>query len=132
MGSGWENEVKEILERAKVLEHQTKNRQRAAITLEERRRINPVIGLGNLILKRISTVGDMVVTGMVCVLAALLLSALPGGRLISPILAVGGGGLLMAAYVRRLLSRRSLSTTCGEAESSVPKDLPFGNPSGRS
>ena len=42
MGSGWENEVKEILERAKVLEHQTKNRQRAAITLEERRRINPV------------------------------------------------------------------------------------------
>lgn len=110
MGSGWENDVQEILERAKVLEHQTKSRQRRTSPQEGRRRISPITSLGGFILKRMSTTADMVVTGMVCIVVALVVSAIPGGRLISPILAVGGAGLLMAAYVRRLVSRGSLRT----------------------
>lgn len=110
LGSGWENDVKEILERAKVLEHQTKSGQRRLNRQNSRRRISPITDLGGFILKRMSTTADMVTTGMVCVVVALVISAVPGARLISPILAIGGAGLLIAAYVRRLVSKHAPRT----------------------
>lgn len=103
---GWEDEVKEILERAEALEKKTGRRQPIPLPRVGRRRLNPVVAVGDFIMKRIATTRDMVTTGMVIIFIALFLAVVPGGRYISPVLVLVGIGLLLTAYLLAFRANR--------------------------
>ena len=108
MPGGWEDEVKEILERAEALEKKTGRRRPIPLPRAGRRPANPLIFIGDFIRQRVGTTRDMVVTGMVVIfMALLLLVAVPGGRYLSPFLALGGIVLLAIAYVATIKANRS-------------------------
>ena len=72
--------------------------------------------MGDFIRQRVATTRDMVTTGMVIILVALLLVVVPGVRYLSPVLALAGIALLMVAYVRTFRANRS-----GRGESKGPR-----------
>ncbi len=116
MPGGWEDEVKEILERAEELEKKTGRRRPIPLPRAKRRVGNPLVAMGDFIRQRVATTRDMVTTGMVIILVALLLVVVPGVRYLSPVLALAGIALLMVAYVRTFRANRS-----GRGESKGPR-----------
>ena len=104
---GWEDEVKEILDRAEALEKKTGRRKPIALPRAHGRRINPLVAMGEFIGKRLATARDMATTGIVIIFAALLLVVVPGGRYFSPVLALSGIALLAVAYILTLKANRT-------------------------
>ena len=103
MPKGWEEEVREILERAGELE--ARSPRRVIETPSTRGTgVNPVSTLGDAVKRRFASPREMVVTAMILVVAALLLTIVPFGRYVSPYLAGVGAVILVAAYARSLMS----------------------------
>ncbi len=107
MDKGWEEEVREILERAGELEGQSPRRRGRRPQRNGARIGNPLTAIGDQVYKRLATPKDMAVSGALIIAAALLFSITPLGRILSPVLAVAGGALLLGAYVRSLMGQRS-------------------------
>ena len=106
----WEEEVQEILQRAGDLESK-KPRSGGGRTRRPGFGIgNPITAIGDQIFKRLATPKDMAVSGALLIAAAVVLSATPLGRVLSPVLAVIGGILLVGAYVRSLMQNRSTAS----------------------
>ena len=108
MDKGWEDEVREILEKAGELEGKSPRRGRRP-QRPTRRIGNPITAIGDQVYKRLATPKDMAVSGALVIAAALLLSITPLGRILSPVLAAVGGALLLGAYIRSLMARRSVA-----------------------
>lgn len=106
---GWEEEVKEILERADALEKKTGRRRPVPLPRAPRARVNPLITIGDFLRRRVATTRDMATTGIIVIFVGLILVAVPGGRYLSPLLALIGLGLLLAAYLGSLRRNRSTS-----------------------
>jgi hypothetical protein len=104
---GWEEEVKDILERAEELEKKTGRRRPIPLPSAPRPRGNPVVGLGEFLRRRVATPRDMAATGMIIIFAGLLLIAIPGGRFVTGPMALIGVALLIAAYVSSVRASRS-------------------------
>ncbi len=107
MPGGWEDEVKEIIERAEALEKKTGRRRPIPLPRAARRPVNPLVFTGDFIRQRLATARDMVTTGIVIIFVALLLVVVPGGRYLSPFLALAGIVLLTVAYVLTIRANRS-------------------------
>ncbi len=106
---GWEEEVREILDKAGDLEKQS-SRSGGRGSLGPARKIgNPVRALGDQVYRRLATPKDMAVSGALVIAAALALSITPLRSVVSPVLAIVGGILLVGAYVRTLMGRHSSS-----------------------
>ncbi|HJO06641.1 MAG TPA: hypothetical protein QGG37_04795, partial [Chloroflexota bacterium] len=99
MPDGWEEEVKDILERAEELEMKTGRRRPIPLPSAPRPRGNPIVGLGDFLRKRVATNRDTAATGMILIFAGLLLIAIPGVRFVTGPMALVGVGLLVAAYI---------------------------------
>jgi hypothetical protein len=104
---GWEEEVKDILERAEELEKKTGRRRPIPLPSAPRPRGNPIVGLGEFLRRRVATTRDMATTGMILIFAGLLLIAIPGVRFVTGPLALIGAGLLVAAYISSYRQNRS-------------------------
>ena len=107
LDKGWEEEVREILERAGELEGKSPRRRGPPPKRPASKIGNPLTALGDQVYKRLATPKDMAVSGALVIAAALLFSITPLGRILSPVLAVVGGALLLGAYVRSLMGQRS-------------------------
>ena len=107
MDKGWEDEVREILEKAGELEGKSPGRRIRRPQRPTPRIGNPITAIGDQVYKRLATPKDMAVSGALVIAAALLLSITPLGRILSPVLAAVGGALLLGAYIRSLMGRRS-------------------------
>ena len=107
MPGGWEEEVKDILERAEELEKKTGRRRPIPLPSAPRPRGNPLVGLGEFQRRRVATTRDMAATGMILIFAGLLLIAIPGGRFVTGPLALIGIALLVSAYVGSVRANRS-------------------------
>jgi len=104
MPKSWQDEVKEILDRAEASAPPPKRRVVRAPQPNGRRR-NYVELLGRWIMSRFSTTGEMLVTAAVLVVAALFLSIFL--RQFASIVAVAGAVVFAAALVRGIMERRS-------------------------
>ena len=112
MPKGWEEEVREILERAGELEARSPKRAVEPPTTRGAG-LNPVSTLGDAVKRRFASPREMVVTAMILVVAALLLTIVPFGRYVSPYLAGVGAVILVAAYARSLMSGAGRSSGLG-------------------
>ncbi|MCY3896119.1 MAG: hypothetical protein OXG17_06600 [Chloroflexi bacterium] len=104
MPKSWQDEVKEILDRADASAPPPKRRVVRAPQPNRGRR-NYVELLGRWIMSRFSTTGEMLVTAAVLVVAALFLSIFL--RQFASIVAVAGAVVFAAALVRGIMERRS-------------------------
>ncbi|MDE2903877.1 MAG: hypothetical protein OXP73_12735 [Chloroflexota bacterium] len=104
MPKSWQDEVKEILDRAEASAPPPKRRVVRAPQPNRRRR-NYVELLGRWIMSRVSTTGEMLVTAAVLVVVALFLSIFL--RQFASIVAVAGAVVFAAALVRGIMERRS-------------------------
>ncbi len=120
MPGGWEEEVKDILERAEELETKTGRRRPNPLPSAPRPRGNPIVGLGDFLRKRVATTRDMAATGMILIFAGLLLIAIPGGRFVTGPLALVGVGLLVAAYISTYRQNRAGGSFGGGTSSGRP------------
>ncbi len=120
MPGGWEEEVKDILERAEELETKTGRRRPNPLPSAPRPRGNPIVGLGDFLRKRVATTRDMAATGMILFFAGLLLIAIPGGRFVTGPLALVGVGLLVAAYISTYRQNRAGGSFGGGTSSGRP------------
>ncbi len=110
MPKGWEEEVKEILQKAGELEGESP-RSRGRRSQRPGPGIgNPITVIGDQIYKRVATPRDMAISGALLIAAALVFSITPLGKILSPILALIGGILLIGAYVRSLMGSRSTAS----------------------
>ena len=107
MDKGWEEEVREILRKAGELEGKSPRRGSRRPHRPTPKIGNPITALGNQVHKRLATPKDMAMSGALVIAAALLFSITPLGRILSPVLAAVGGALLLGAYIRSLMGRRS-------------------------
>ncbi len=113
MPGGWEEEVKDILERAEELEKKTGRRRPIPLPSAPRPGTNPLISLGEFLRRRVASTRDMAATGMIIILAGLLLIAVPGGRFVTGPLALIGIALLVSAYIGSVRANRSGSSGGG-------------------
>ena len=104
MPKSWQEEVQEILKRADASAPAPKPQVPRA-PRPARRRGNYVEFLGQWILARFSTTGEMLVTAAVLVVAALFLSIVL--RQFASIVAVAGAVVFASALVRGIMERRA-------------------------
>ncbi len=117
MPDGWEEEVKDILERAEELEMKTGRRRPIPLPSAPRPRGNPIVGLGDFLRKRVATNRDTAATGMILIFAGLLLIAIPGVRFVTGPMALVGVGLLVAAYISTYRQNRAGGNSGGGTSS---------------
>ena len=110
MPKSWQDEVKEILDRAEASAPPPKRRVSRAPQPDQPRR-NYVELLGQWIMARFSTTGEMLVTAAVLVVAALFLSIFL--RQFASIVAVAGAVVFASALVRGIMERRSARSPGG-------------------
>jgi len=110
MPKSWQDEVKEILDRAEASAPPPKRRATRAPQPSQPRR-NYIELLGQWIMARFSTTGDMLVTAAVLVVAALFMSIVL--RQFASIIAVAGAITFAAALVRGIMERRGLGSSGG-------------------
>ncbi len=120
MPGGWEEEVKDILERAEELEMKTGRRRPIPLPSAPRPRGNPIVGLGDFLRKRVATNRDTAATGMILIFAGLLLIAIPGVRFVTGPMALVGVGLLVAAYISTYRQNRAGGSFGGGTSSGRP------------
>ncbi len=120
MPDGWEEEVKDILERAEELEMKTGRRRPIPLPSAPRPRGNPIVGLGDFLRKRVATNRDTAATGMILIFAGLLLIAIPGVRFVTGPMALVGVGLLVAAYISTYRQNRAGGSFGGGTSSGRP------------
>ena len=106
---GWEEEVREILDKAGDLEKRSSRSSGRGSRRPARKIGNPVSALGDQVYRRVATPKDMAVSGALVIAAALALSITPLRMAVSPVLAIIGGCLLVGAYVRTLMARHPSS-----------------------
>ncbi len=104
MPKSWQEEVKEILDRADASAPPPKRRVPMSPQPAKSHR-NRVELLGQWILSRFATTGEMLVTAAVLVVAALFLSIFL--RQFASIVAVAGAVVFAAALVRGIMERRA-------------------------
>ena len=104
MPKSWQEEVREILDRAEASAPPPKRRDPQAPQPIQRRG-NYIELLGRWILARFATTGDMLVTAAILVVAALFLSIVL--RQFASIVAVAGAIVFASALVRGIMERRA-------------------------
>lgn len=104
MPKSWQDEVKEILDRADASAPPPKQRNTRLPRPSQPRR-NYVALIGQWVMSRFSTTGEMLVTAAVLVVAALFLSIFL--RQFASIVAIAGAVVFAAALFRGIMERRS-------------------------
>ena len=112
MPKSWQDEVKEILDRADASAPPPKRRNSRAPQPNQPRR-NYIDLLGQWIMARFSTTGEMLVTAAVLVVAALFLSIFL--RQFASIVAIAGAVVFAAALFRGIMERRSARSPGGRS-----------------
>ena len=109
MPKSWQDEVKEILDRADTSSPPQRRASRTPQPANRRR--NYVALLGQWIMARFATTGEMLVTAAVLVVAALFLSIFL--RQFASIAAVAGAVVFASALVRGIIERRAARSPGG-------------------
>ncbi len=104
MPKSWQDEVKEILDRAEASAPPPKRHASGAPRPAQPRR-NYVEWIGQWVMARFATTGDMLVTAAVLVVAALFMSIVL--RQFASIIAIAGAVTFVAALMRGIMERRS-------------------------
>lgn len=112
MPKSWQDEVKEILDRAEDSAPPPKRRVLRVPQSAQQPR-NYVELLGRWIMARFATTGDMLVTAAVLVVAALFLSIVI--RQFASIVAIAGAVVFVWALVRGIMERRSARSPGGRS-----------------
>jgi hypothetical protein len=110
MPKSWQDEVKEILDRADASAPPPKRRLPRSPKPGQQSR-NYVEWLGQWIMARFATTGEMLVTAAVLVVAALFLSIFL--RQFASILAIAGAVVFAAALFRGIMERRAARAPSG-------------------
>jgi hypothetical protein len=112
MPKSWQDEVKEILDRADASAPPPKRRVSRGPQPNQPRR-NYIELLGQWIMARFSTTGEMLVTAAVLIVAALFLSIFL--RQFASIVAIAGAVVFAAALVRGIMERRTARSPGGRS-----------------
>lgn len=110
MPKSWQDEVKEILDRADASAPQPKRRTSRSPKPSQPRR-NYLELVGQWVMSRFATTGEMLVTAAVLVVAALFLSIFI--RQFASIVAIAGAVVFAAALFRGIMERRSARSPSG-------------------